>query len=727
MAITFEKEKNIFHLRTPGTSYLFSIECGKVLQHIYYGAAIDDISGIEQLKAPGMGAGCEAMDADITPRSTDTMPQEYTFYGSSDLRTPAFHAVYEDGSTVTKAYYKSHKITNGKSGIPGLPSTYVENDSEAQTLEIELYDELKKLTIILKYSVYEEIDAICRSVSVINEGAPVNIKSVLSCSVDLCGENYDFVSLYGSWARERYIDRQPLIQGMQRVDSKRGSSSHYHSPFAAICSRDANEEYGDVYGFSFVYSGNFEVFAEVAPTHDTRICMGINSFNFNWLLGTGECFDAPEVVMVYSDKGFTAMSQTYHKLYRTRLCRGEYRDAPRPVLINNWEGTYFDFNEEKILNIARVAKSAGMELMVLDDGWFGKRNSDNCSLGDWYVNEEKLPNGICGLAEKIDAMGMKFGLWFEPEMVSPDSDLYRAHPDWCLHTAGRGRSLGRNQLILDLSREDVCDFIIETMSKHLTESKISYIKWDMNRNFSEAGSALLPPERQQEVAHRYMLGLYHVLSTLTNKFPHVLFEGCSAGGGRFDAGMLPYFTQVWTSDCSDAIERLSIQHGTSLVMPASTIGAHVSAVPNHQVGRITTLETRGNVCMGGQLGYELDLTKLSNDEIEEIRLQIETYKSLRDVVHKGDMYRLTSPFEGNNACWEYVSPNKETAVVIYSTKMFDFRKKSFRLRLKGLDENARYQARGGNFVGSGKVLMNVGIVVGDDKEFASKLMVFDRI
>ena len=392
-----------------------------------------------------------------------------------------------------------------------------------------------------------------------------------------------------------------------QIDSKRVSSSHYHSPFLALARPYATETQGEVYGFSFVYSGNHIEQAEVDSADVARVNVGINPFGFNWLLEAGEEFFAPEVVLTFSSEGFGKMSRTYHKLYRTRLCRGKYRDCARPILINNWEATYFNFDEEKILKIAEKAKSVGVELMVLDDGWFGKRDGDNCSLGDWVVDRNKLPNGIESLAKRIEEIGMKFGLWFEPEMISEDSDLYRAHPDWCIHAEGRNCTPSRNQLVLDLTRDDVRDYIVDAVSAVLKSAPISYVKWDMNRNITEIGSAKLPPERQQELSHRYILGVYDVLERITSAFPDALFEGCSGGGGRFDAGMLYYYPQYWTSDNTDAIERLYIQHGTSMVMPASAMGAHVSAVPNHQIRRTTSLKIRVHVAFAWQFGYELEL------------------------------------------------------------------------------------------------------------------------
>ncbi|MBC2478280.1 alpha-galactosidase, partial [Clostridium beijerinckii] len=467
----------------------------------------------------------------------------------------------------------------------------------------------------------------------------LKLQRALSMSIDFNNSNYDFLHLHGAWARERHMERTPLLIGTQSIESRRGSSSHNQNPFIALLSKDATEEHGDVYGFSLVYSGSFLAQAEVDQFETTRISMGINPFDFSWLLKPKESFQTPEVVMVYSSQGLGEMSRTYHRLYRKRLCRGVYRDKTRPILVNNWEATYFDFNAEKIESIGKAAKELGIELFVLDDGWFGKRNGDESSLGDWVVDKNKLPNGLEDLANRINNLDLQFGLWFEPEMVSPDSDLYRAHPDWCLHVPGRYRTQGRNQLVLDLSREDVCDYIIDSLSKILNSVNISYIKWDMNRNMTEIASALLPPERQRETAHRYMLGLYKIYEKLTTAFPNILFEGCSGGGGRFDAGILYYMPQIWTSDDTDAVERLKIQYGTSIVYPISTMGAHVSAVPNHQVHRNTSLKMRGDVAMLGNFGYELDLTNFNDEEIETVKKQVETYKELRELIQFGDMYR----------------------------------------------------------------------------------------
>ncbi len=659
--------------------------------------------------------------------STEALPMEYPTYGSADLRTPAFHAEYESGSAVTCLTYCGYEIYRGKKPLDGLPAAYVENDSEADTLEITLADPLTGLKIVLLYSVFEGYDVITKSVRAVNESAqPIDVQSILSSTTYLFDKNYEFVHLTGAWARERHIQKQPLMNGTMQIDSKRVASGHIHSPFLALARPWTTENQGEVYGYSFVYSGNFIMQAETNQQDVVRVNIGINPFGFRWLLEPGEAFQAPEVVMTFSDSGFGTMSRRFHRIYRQRLCRGKFRDAERPVLINNWEATYFDFNEEKILAIAEKARDVGIELMVLDDGWFSKRNSDTCSLGDWTPNPEKLPNGIAGLAEKVTQLGMRFGLWFEPEMVSEDSDLYRAHPDWCIHISGRNKTPARNQLVLDLSRQDVCDYIVDSLSKILSTANVSYVKWDMNRNITEIGSAALPANRQQELPHRYMLGLYRVLERLTTAFPDVLFEGCSGGGGRFDAGMLYYFPQYWTSDDTDAIERLYIQHGTSLVMPACTMGAHVSAVPNHQVHRTTPLQTRGHIAMTGQFGYEMDLGKLSDEETELVRQQIRRYKEIRSTIHFGDLYRLRSPFEGENTAWEYVSADRKQVVLVYCTIRAHVLTGLTQLRFEGLDENAQYRNTETGEIYGGDFLMNVGLYLPDDRDHESRILIFEQ-
>ncbi len=713
MSITFDEREKVFHLTTKNTSYIMKVAKEKYLSHVYWGRKIKtpDMENAQLNRFISFDAVPDTKDRGY---SLDFVCQEYPVGCGTDYRIPAVQAVFSDGSRAVELIYDSYKITSGKPKLKGLPATYIEDASEADTLEIVLTDTLKSMKVVLMYTAYNEIDAITRSVRIINESSEqILLEKVMSASVDYETSDYDFVELSGAWGRERHIERNRLRSGIQSIESRRGASSHQLNPFFALASKNANEEYGEVYGFNLVYSGNFTAGVEVDQIFKARAYIGMNDYDFSWLLESGESFQAPEAVMVYSSHGFGEMSRVYHRLYRKRLVRGKYRDAVRPILANNWEATYFDFNEEKILELAKTASELGIELLVLDDGWFGKRNSDNCSLGDWYVNKEKLPDGIGGLAEKVKEYGILFGLWFEPEMVSPDSDLYRAHPDWCIHIPGRERTECRNQLTLDLSREDVCEYIIKTISQVLDEAAIGYVKWDMNRHMSELGSAGLPPKRQKEMPHRYMLGLYHVMEEIVSKHPDVLFESCSGGGGRFDPGMLYYMPQTWTSDDTDAVERLYIQYGTSLVYPVSAMGCHVSAVPNHQAHRMTSLSMRGDVAMSGNFGYELDLTAFTEEEKDEVRIQIKQYKDLRTFIQSGDMYRLQSPFEGNTTAWQFISEDGKDIFAAYFRILCEVNGGISRMKFTALEADAVYELLGvnGGKRYSGDELMNIGLTV----------------
>ncbi len=711
MSITFQEEKQVFHLQTKSTSYIMAVLNGKYLLHLYWGKKIKT-PNMENLLLKRWICFSPMPQAEDKSYSLDFMRQEYPVGCGTDYRMPAISAQFADGSRTVELEYEGHRILSGKPKLNGLPATYVESDEEADTLEIDLYDKIGDLRVTLSYSVYKDLDVITRNVRVRNEGVEqVKLEKIMSFSLDFEQSEFDFVTLPGAWGRERHIERNPLRSGVQSVESRRGASSHQLNPFFALASKNANEEYGEVYGFNLVYSGNFTGGVEVDQLFQARVWMGINDYDFSWLLESGESFQTPEAVLVYSASGFGEMSRTFHRLYRKRLVRGKYRDEARPILANNWEATYFDFNEEKILGLAKEAADLGIELLVLDDGWFGKRNGDNCSLGDWYVNEEKLPGGIASLASKVNEYGIKFGLWFEPEMVSPDSDLYRAHPDWCIHVPGRYRAECRNQLTLDLSRTEVCDYIVETVSKILDEANIGYVKWDMNRHMSQFGSAGLPAERQKEMPHRYMLGLYDVMERIVSAHPDVLFESCSGGGGRFDPGMLYYMPQTWTSDDTDAVERLFIQYGTSLAYPISAMGAHVSAVPNHQVHRVTSLKMRGDVAMSGNFGYELDLMNFTEEEKAEVRNQVAQYKDLRTFIQSGDMYRLESPFEGNSTAWMFISEDKQEVFAAYFRILAEVNGGVARMKFRGLEADGVYEIVGEDRQYSGDELMEIGLVV----------------
>ena len=711
MAIVYDASSKTFNLSTSKTSYVLKVLDSNHVAHVYWGKKIKAKNLDYVLRSKNWGSFLTNTD-NIDDFMLEMTPQEYPGYGSTDLRTPAVELQCSDGTSATDFRYESHNIYAGKNKLNNLPATYVEDENEAMTLELTLVDSLKNVKLILSYSVFEEFDAITRSVKIINESnEDVNINRVLSANVDFRDSDYELLQLSGAWARERHIIRKEIRSGSQSIESRRGSSSHAQNPFMALVRKDTTEQHGEVYGFSLIYSGNFLANVEVDMYENARAQIGINPFDFTWLLKSKEEFTAPEAVLVYSNEGLTGMSHIYNCLYGKRLCKGKYRDEVRPILINNWEATYFDFNETKIKEIAREATNLGMELFVLDDGWFGKRDDDNSSLGDWFVNEEKLKGGLNKLATEINEMGLQFGLWFEPEMVSPISELYKEHSDWCIHIPGRNRSEARRQLILDYSREDVCNYIIEKISEVLSSAPISYVKWDMNRNMSEIGSAKLPANRQREVAHRYILGLYKVLEEITTRFPDVLFESCSGGGGRFDPGMLYYMPQTWTSDNTDAIERLKIQFGTSMVYPNASIGCHVSAVPNHQVDRITPIETRGVVAMSGNFGYELDITKLPESEKEIIKEQVKLYKEIRETIQFGKCYRLSSPFENNDIAWMFISKDCEEIIVSFVRTLAKPNSKFISLKLVGLDESSKYEILGENIIVGGDELMNIGLNV----------------
>ncbi|MDM0451503.1 alpha-galactosidase [Clostridium perfringens] len=722
MIINYNENLKTFHLKTKNTSYILKmLETGHI-SHLYWGRKLKADNLEYFFRRRCFGSFCADTD-NISGFQLELIPQECPTFGATDLRSPSLEFQYEDGTSATDLRYKSHRIYEGKQRLSGLPAVYVESEEEATSLEITLVDSLKNLEVVLTYNVFENFDAITRSLKIVNNsGEKINIERVLSANVDFTTDEFDFIQLSGSWGRERHILRNPLRSGSQAIESRRGASSHAQNPFMALCSKDANEEYGDVYGFSLVYSGNFLANVEVDMYRNARAQIGINPFDFKWLLESKEEFQAPEVVLVYSSKGLNGMSQIYHNLYRKRLCRGIYRDKVRPILINNWEATYFDFNEVKIKEIAKEASKLGMELFVLDDGWFGNRNDDKSSLGDWFVNEGKLKGGLSKLAKDINNMGLEFGLWFEPEMISPISKLYEKHPNWCIHIPGRTRSQARSQLILDLSRKEVCDYIIESVSKILESTNISYVKWDMNRNMTEVGSLELTSERQRETAHRYILGLYRVMEEITSRFPNVLFESCSGGGGRFDPGMLYYMPQTWTSDDTDAIERLKIQFGTSMVYPPISMGCHVSAVPNHQANRTTPLETRGVSAMAGNFGYELDITKLSEEEKEELKKQISLYKEIRETVQFGTLYRLKSPFNSNEVAWMMISEDKNEVVVSYVRQWALVNESFSNLKLTALDKDSEYEIIGEDIVLSGDELMYIGLNISElYGDYVSKL------
>ena len=727
MSICYHEGSREFHLSNRDISYIITVLKNGQLGQLYFGKKLHDresFAHLLELRHRPMAVCTYEGDSTF---SMEHIKQEYPSYGAGDMRYPAVEILQENGSRITDFVYQTHRIYDGKPALAGLPATYTEDSKEAQTLEIELKDELIHTTLILYYTIFEELPVITRSAKVIYHGAEkIVLERAMSCSVDLPDHDYQMIELTGAWGRERAVTERKLQYGIQGIYSMRGCSSYQFNPFLALARENADEFQGKVYGFSLVYSGNFLAQTEVDNYDTVRVLMGIHPNEFKWTLGKGESFQTPEMVMVYSEAGLNGMSQTFHKLYRTRLARGTWRDKVRPILINSWEAFYFDFDAPKLLGLADAAADLGMELFVLDDGWFGKRDDSTSSLGDWYPNEEKLKGTLKELAEKINAKGLKFGLWIEPEMTNKDSDLYRAHPDWLLAEQGKRICHSRTQYVLDFSKKEVREYIGDMLENLLAEVPVSYIKWDMNRTFSEVFSNGNDREYQGKVCHKYILGVYELYERLTSRFPHVLFESCASGGARFDPGMLYYAPQGWTSDDTDAIERLKIQYGTSMVYPVSCMGSHVSASPNHQTNRVTPIETRADVAYFGTFGYELDLLKLGEEDKAEIRRQIAFMKEKRDLIQKGTFYRLKSPFEGNETAWMIVSEDQKKALVGYYRVMQPVNVGFKRLKLKGLKEDTCYKVSGYDYDCYGDELMQVGMILSDSASGVWKKGVNDK-
>lgn len=711
------KNNNTFHLQGRNISYIMAVDSFGNLIHIHYGRKLHDK---DYDKTNTKYVNWAAYDENnITLENTQ---QEYPSYGHTDLRNPAYTVKNVDGNSISQLKYKDYTIKeNYIPEIEGMPSLFIENKS-AQTLEITLEDKISGVEVVLSYSVFDDYDVILRNTRIHNiSDSTIEIDSAYSANLDIAKGNYDLIYFSGGWGREREVCRSEIQQGAKiDISNARGGSGHTLNPFIMVSEHNADEDKGNVYGFSLIYSGNHSSMIECDQYGNIRVQQGINPFMFKWTLEKGESFVTPQCVMCYSENGIGGLSRELNDVYRTNLCRSKWADKDRPILINNWEATYFDFDEDKLLSIAKRAKEAGVELFVLDDGWFGTRNDDFSGLGDWTVNYDKLPSGIDGLAKKINDIGLKFGLWFEPEMVNPDSDLYRAHPDWAISVPNRISSLSRNQLILDLSRDDVCDYIITAVSDVLKSANIEYVKWDMNRPMTD-----MPYEGYN---HKYTLGFYKIMDAITGAFPNILFEGCSGGGGRFDAGVLAYIPQIWTSDNSDAAARLKIQYATSMGYPVSAISAHVTAVPNHQNGRITSLKMRADTAYAGVFGYELDITKMSDTELAEIKKQVETDKKLRTLMRTGDFYRILSPYETNYCSWEMVSKDKKE-VFFYSAKIFSVANShDIRIKLKGLDAEAKYMDTVTGEVYGGDELMYYGVEPKYDMhDFASYTMMLNRV
>ena len=715
---------HLFKLDTPNTSYCIGVVRKEgFLGHVYYGEKINDYHLSSLFRVDEFPFADDIDNRDICS-FIDSYASEYPTHGIGDFRQDSLSVESAGGNFAVSLFYDSYEISNGKNRIPNLPTTFGKDD-EVDTLIIHCIDPYLSLKVDLIYGVFKDDDVITRSVRIINESKDdIFVTKAYSASFDMDNKDFEALTLHGSWARERKIERTPLSHNVLSVESTRGESSHQDHPFMALVTPGTDDDKGEVYAMNFVYSGNFRALAMLDQFDQVRMAMGIHESDFKWKLEPGEKFDTPEVVMTYSSFGLGKMTRTFHDFYRKHIIRSPYLHTKRPILINNWEATYFDFNTEKLISIAKQASELGIEMLVMDDGWFGNRNDDSCALGDWFVNEDKLQGGLKYLVDEVNKLGMKFGIWFEPEMVCPISKLYEKHPDWAIAIEGRTPTRARNQYVLDLTRQDVVDYTYEQVAKILRSANIEYVKWDMNRPLTDIGSAKLPKERMGEFYHRYVLGMYALQERLTNEFPKLLLENCSSGGARFDPGMFYYSPQIWCSDDTDAIERLSIQEGTALIYPLSTMGAHVSDCPNHAVGRTTPFETRGHVALAGTFGYELDVTRIPKEDVDMIPDQVAMYHKYNDLVREGDYYRIAS-YSQNKLfdCYGVISKDKSEALYTYIQVLGRVNYKTRRIYLKGLDPNSTYVIEGENSEYSGDVLMKAGYLVGGlYGDFKSKLI-----
>lgn len=703
MAIIYNPNKRIFTLHTKHSTYQMQVDSLGYLLHLYYGAKNNrSMEYVLTYADRGFSGNPYAAGADRT-YSLDALPQEFPTLGTGDYRNIALDIKNSRGIESTNLLYKKHEIRKGKYALPGLPAVWAD-EAEAQTLEIVLADENAGMEVHLLYGVLEEADVITRSAVIRNIGTEtVTIEKAAAACLDFVSGNYDVIRFYGKHAFERNVERTVLGHGTIAFGSRRGTSSHQYNPAVILAEQGTTEEAGNCYGMLMVYSGNFSCEAERDQYNQTRLLMGLNDELFSYPLAAGDTFTVPEVILSYSQNGLSALSQQYHNCIRNHVCRSKYVHMSRPVLINSWEAAYFDFTGETIVNLAKEAASLGIDMVVMDDGWFGKRDDDNSSLGDWYVNEKKLGGSLSELIRRVHEQGVKFGIWIEPEMVNEDSDLYRAHPDWAIQIPGRKPIRSRNQLLLDFSRKEVRDQVFEQICAVLDQGGIDYVKWDMNRSMADVYAGNL--------TYDYVLGVYDFMERLTSRYPDMLLEGCSGGGGRFDAGMLYYSPQIWCSDNTDAINRTRIQYGTSFFYPVSAMGAHVSAVPNHQTGRVTSFHTRGVTAMAGTFGYELNPALLSDEEKQQIREQIASYKKYERLINEGTYWRLSDPIHDEIAAWMSVSKEQDRALVSVVRLMAEANQAAVYVRLRGLKPEAVYLEEYSGKQYSGAALMHTGIVL----------------
>lgn len=712
MAVRFDEKKNLFTLQTLDSTYQMKVDDHGVLLHTYYGAPADEtdfsyLIGPEDRGFSGQ-PGDEKKDRTY---SMDYYPLEYPVQGNGDFRVKALKAGFEGEVPALDLRFVSYELEKGKYSLPGLPALFEAEAGEVETLKITLKDRLEEIYVTLFYGVFEKKNVITRAASIENRsGKNVTLKRALSLGLDFMEGDMDLIHFYGKHAGERQFERRNLPHGITEISSSRGTSSHHHNPFVILCDKDTSEDFGNAYGVSFIYSGGFKIQMEKDQVDGIRLVCGLDDEEFLWKLAPGETFVTPEAALSYSEKGLTALSDQFQKAYHANLIRSPWKDKKRPTLVNNWEVTYFGFDAEKLLKIAGEAADLGLDMLVLDDGWFGKRDDDNSGLGDWFVNEKKLGCTMKELVDRVNALGLKFGIWLEPEMVSEDSDLYRTHPDWVLQIPGREPNRSRNQLVLDLSRKEVREYMKKFIDDTLSCANISYVKWDMNRSVDNVYSAADPTLSQGAIRHKYVLGLYEVMEDMLTRHPDLLLEGCSGGGGRFDAGMLYYAPQIWCSDNTDAIERLRIHYGTSFGYPMSSVSAHVSVCPNHQNGRVTPFKTRGICAMQGSFGYELDLSKLSEEDKAEARRQITVYNENWELFQSGSYYRLNSPMENHDyTAWSYVSKDQRKASLSVIYTDLHGNPKPVRVKLKGLKKDASYDVDGTVYTGA--ALMRGGLLI----------------
>ena len=709
MAIIFDENNRLITLNTKNSTYQMKIDEYGFLLHLYYGKRTNGNMDYILVNLDRGFSGNPYDAGDNRKYSLDALLQEFPCRGAGDFRSPVFEVRYEDGSFGCDLRYESHIIKDGKYGLSGLPAVYENSDMDkAQTLEITLSDKVSGIKVILYYGIIESLDIITRAANVINENKNnIYIEKLQSACLDFVSGNFDLITFYGRHAMERNIQRQSVGHGSYRIGSRRGTSSHQYNPLMILADSDANEDYGNCYAMSFVYSGGFLGEAEKDQYGQTRMQLGLMEEQFSYCLKSGESIIAPEVIMSYSDRGLAVLSQNLHKCIRENVCRGKYKNEVRPVLVNSWEASYFDIDKNSIVNLAKNAAELGVEMLVMDDGWFGKRDDDNSGLGDWFTNENKIGCSLKELVESVNNCGIKFGIWVEPEMVNEDSDLYRKHPDWAFAVPGKKPVRSRNQLVLDFSRKEVVDYIYDSITKVIESGNIEYIKWDMNRSIANVYSS--EDKYQGNVYYDYVLGLYDFLERLNKNYPDILIEGCSGGGGRFDAGMLYYTPQIWCSDNTDAIDRTKIQYGTSFGYPVSAVGAHVSAVPNHQTGRSVSIDTRALDAKSGSFGYELDLGKVSEAEKNTIKEQIKTFKKEAELIHNGLYYRLSDPYKDPVAAWEFVSKDGDDVLVNVVCLKMHGNMQPLYVRFKGLNENVTYKDVKTGKIYPAEALMNIGM------------------